>query len=419
MFFRKNAVLAAAAVGVLLGAQMACAAWPDKPIRFIVPYPPGGGTDIVAHAVGKRLSDSLGQPVIVENRPGASTIIGTDAVARAEGDGYTIGLVTDSHVLNPLFYPKRQPYDARKDFAPVGQLVSVPFILVANPKTGWTDVSQMIEAARARPGKITYASIGNGTPHYLAMELTRALAGVDMVHVPYKGVAPALADLLGGQVDVMFIGMSTGLPQVRNGRLTALAVSGSKRSPIAPDIPTVARESYRDALEAEDADLAIGFLPALSAGFYQQRLFGDHYVCLMRAGHPRIGQRLGIEQFAAESHVMIEPAGSRYRRASPQSSTTTLIEQYLEKQGLRRHIALRVPHFTVVPEIIGTSDLLAVLPSTVARIMAPQRRIKILPLPLENPPCFEVKQFWHERNHQDEGTRWLRGVIAELFMEQR
>lgn len=246
MFFRKNAVLAVAAVGLLLGAQMACAAWPDKPIRFIVPYPPGGGTDIVARAVGKRLSDSLGQPVIVENRPGASTIIGTDAVARAEGDGYTIGLVTDSHVLNPLFYPKRQPYDARKDFAPVGQLVSVPFILVANPKTGWTDASQMIEAARARPGKITYASIGNGTPHYLAMELTRALAGVDMVHVPYKGVAPALADLLGGQVDVMFTGMSTGLPQVRNGRLTALAVSGPKRSPIAPDIPTVAESGLQD-----------------------------------------------------------------------------------------------------------------------------------------------------------------------------
>ena len=240
MILRKHAAVWAAACGMLLGAQAAIAAWPEKPIRFIVPYPPGGGTDIVARAVGKRLSESLGQPVIVENRPGASTIIGTDAVARAEPDGYTIGLVTDSHVLNPLFYPQRQPYDTHKDFAPVGQLVSVPFILVANPKTGWTSVKQLLDAARARPGKITYASIGNGTPHYLAMELTRAMAGVDLVHVPYKGVAPALADLLGGQVDVMYTGMSTGLPQVRNGRLTALAVSGPKRSPIAPDIPTVA-----------------------------------------------------------------------------------------------------------------------------------------------------------------------------------
>lgn len=240
MMLRKHAAVLAAACGMLLGAQAASAAWPEKPIRFIVPYPPGGGTDIVARAVGKRLSESLGQPVIVEHRPGASTIIGTDAVARAEPDGYTIGLVTDSHVLNPLFYPQRQPYDTHKDFAPVGQLVSVPFILVANPKTGWTSVKQLLDAARARPGKITYASIGNGTPHYLAMELTRAMASVDLVHVPYKGVAPALADLLGGQVDVMYTGMSTGLPQVRNGRLTALAVSGPKRSPIAPDIPTVA-----------------------------------------------------------------------------------------------------------------------------------------------------------------------------------
>lgn len=178
------------------------------------------------------------------------------------------------------------------------------------------------------------------------------------------------------------------------------------------------REGYRDALETGDADLAIGFLPALSAGFYQQRLFSDQHVCLMRAGHPRIGRRLNIGQFTAESHIMIEPAGSRYSRVSPHSSTTTLIEQYLEKQGLRRHVALRVPHFTVVPEILEATDLLAVIPSTVARVMAPLRRIKILPLPL-TAPNFEVKQFWHERSHQDEGTRWLRGVIASLFMESR
>lgn len=237
---------AAAALLLMVGAHIgqaayaAPAAWPEKPIRFIVPYPPGGGTDIVARAVGKLMTESLGQPVIVENRPGASTMIGTEAVARAEGDGYTIGLITDSHVLNPYFFPQRLLYDSRKDFAPVGQLVFVPFILVANPKTGLTTVKQLIDAAKARPGKLTYASIGNGTPHYLAMELAKAMAGIDVVHVPYKGVAPALSDLLGGQVDVMFTGMSTGLPQVRNRRLTALAVSGSQRSSIAPDIPTMA-----------------------------------------------------------------------------------------------------------------------------------------------------------------------------------
>jgi len=246
MLIKTRWCRAAAALCLALGAQAAQAGWPDKPIRFIVPYPAGGGTDIVARAVGKKMADSLGQPVIVENRPGASTIIGTEAVARSEGDGYTIGLITDSHVLNPFFFGKKLPYDSRKDFAPVSQLVSVPFILVANPKAGVSTVGQLIEAAQAHPGKITYASIGNGTPHYLAMEWARVMAGIDLVHVPYKGVAPALADVVGGQVDVMFTGMSSGLPHVRSGRLKGLAVSGPQRSPIAPDIPTVAESGLDD-----------------------------------------------------------------------------------------------------------------------------------------------------------------------------
>ncbi|MBO1114080.1 tripartite tricarboxylate transporter substrate binding protein [Bordetella petrii] len=246
MLIKTRWCRAAAALCLALGAPAAQAGWPDKPIRFIVPYPAGGGTDIVARAVGKKMADSLGQPVIIENRPGASTIIGTEAVARSEGDGYTIGLITDSHVLNPFFFGQKLPYDSQKDFAPVSQLVSVPFILVANPKAGVSTVGQLIEAAQAHPGKITYASIGNGTPHYLAMEWARAMAGIDLVHVPYKGVAPALADVVGGQVDVMFTGMSSGLPHVRSGRLKGLAVSGPQRSPIAPDIPTVAESGLDD-----------------------------------------------------------------------------------------------------------------------------------------------------------------------------
>ncbi|WP_299454158.1 LysR family transcriptional regulator [uncultured Pigmentiphaga sp.] len=178
------------------------------------------------------------------------------------------------------------------------------------------------------------------------------------------------------------------------------------------------RENYREALESGDADLAIGFLPGLTTGFYQQRLFSDHHVCMVRADHPRIGWTLNLQQFSEESHIMIEPAGSRYSRVSLHSSTTTLIEQYLEKKGLHRHIALRVPHFTVVPDILQTTDLLVVIPTTVARLMMPRRHIKMLPLPFEVPQ-FEVKQFWHERSHLDGGTRWLRGVMAELFMERR
>ncbi|MDX3904588.1 MAG: LysR family transcriptional regulator [Pigmentiphaga sp.] len=178
------------------------------------------------------------------------------------------------------------------------------------------------------------------------------------------------------------------------------------------------RERYREALESGDADLAVGFLPGLAAGFYQQRLFSDYHVCLVRADHPRIGATLNLQQFTEESHIMIEPAGSRYSRAALHCSTTTLIEQYLEKLGLRRHIALRVPHFTIVPDILAATELLVVIPSTVARLMMPLRHVKTLPLPFEAPE-FEVKQFWHERSHQDDGTRWLRGVFADLFMERR
>lgn len=177
------------------------------------------------------------------------------------------------------------------------------------------------------------------------------------------------------------------------------------------------RESYREALESGDADLAVGFLPGLSAGFYQQRLFSDRHVCLLRSDHPRIGASLSLQSFSDESHIMIEPAGTRYSRASLHSSTTTLIEQFLEKNGLRRHIALRVPHFTIVPEILAATELLVVIPGTVARLMMPWRHVKMLPLPFEVPE-FEVKQFWHERSHQDAGTRWLRGVFADLFLEK-
>lgn len=175
------------------------------------------------------------------------------------------------------------------------------------------------------------------------------------------------------------------------------------------------RESYRETLETGNADLAIGYLPGLTAGFYQQRLFTDRYICLLRADHPRVGDTIDLDQFTEESHVMIEPAGTRYSRVSLQSSTTTLIEQHFEKIGLRRHIALRIPHFTVVSDILQSTDLLAVIPTAVAHILQPGRNIKALPLPIETPD-FDVKQFWHERSHWDTGTAWLRGVISTLFM---
>ncbi|CAN5487712.1 LysR family transcriptional regulator [soil metagenome] len=176
------------------------------------------------------------------------------------------------------------------------------------------------------------------------------------------------------------------------------------------------REDYQEAFLSGEVDLAIGFLPALKAGFYQQRLFDDSYICLLRADHPRVGSTMTIEQFSAESHVMIEPAGSRYSSVARQTSTTTLIERFLADRGLSRRVALRVPHFTVVPEIVRSTDLIATLPGTVKNHLRPIPNIKMVPLPIDV-PRFEVKQFWHQLKNNDIANRWLRGVVAELFTE--
>lgn len=230
------------ALALIAASQAVMAAWPDKPLRFIVPYPPGGGTDIVARLIAQKIGQNLGQTIVVENKSGASTIIGTEAVAHAAPDGYTFGMITDSHTLNVNFFPKKLPYDSKKDFAPISQLVFQPLILVANPKSGIKTCADFLAMAKAKPGKFTYASIGNGTPHYLAMEWLRTLAGdISLIHVPYKGVAPALSDVVGGQVDMMFTGTSTALPYMKSGQLVALGISGPTRSPSAPDVPTIAQ----------------------------------------------------------------------------------------------------------------------------------------------------------------------------------
>lgn len=175
------------------------------------------------------------------------------------------------------------------------------------------------------------------------------------------------------------------------------------------------RESYHTAFTSGEADLALGFLPALKAGFYQQRLFVDSYVCLASTDHPRVGDSLTLKQFSDESHILIEPAGSRYSNISLQSSTTTFIERYLANKGMSRRIALRVPHFMVVPEIVQQTDLLATVPSYVMAYIPSVPRIKMLRLPVET-PRFEIKQFWHQRNHNDVANKWLRSLIAELFL---
>ena len=221
-------------------AQAPAAAYPAKPIRLVVPFPPGGATDILARAVGQRLTDAWGQPVIVDNRPGAGGNIGTELVAKSAPDGYTLEMGTvGTHAINASLYSKL-PYDHVKDFAPVVLVAGVPNVLVVNPALPVSSVAELIAYAKANPGKLNFASSGNGTSIHLSGELFRTMAGVEITHVPYKGSAPALQDLIAGQVQLMFDNLPPSLPQIKAGRLKALAVTSAKRAPALPDVPTMA-----------------------------------------------------------------------------------------------------------------------------------------------------------------------------------
>ncbi len=214
--------------------------YPTKPIRMIVPFPPGGTTDILARVAGQKITEAFGQQVIVDNRPGAGGNIGTELVAKSAPDGYT--LLTDpgsTLTINPSLYAKL-PYDVLKDFAPITIIAAVPNLLVVHPSLPVKSVRDLIILAKARPGQLNYASTGAGQSTHLSMELFKTMAGINVVHIPYKGSSPALADLLGGQVSLMFDNMPSSLPHVKAGKLRALAVSTLKRSPAMPQLPTVA-----------------------------------------------------------------------------------------------------------------------------------------------------------------------------------
>ena len=214
--------------------------YPARPVRVIVPFPPGGTTDIVARLVADRLGATLGQPAVIENRAGAGGAIGAAEIARAAPDGYTLGLATVStHGVNPAINPKL-PYDALRDFTPVSNLASVPNVVSAHPSLGVADVRQLVERAKASPGKITYASAGNGSLSHMLGELFKSSTSTDLLHVPYKGVGPALNDTLGGQVNVLFDNLPSSLPHIQSGKLRALAVSSPARLEFLPDVPTFA-----------------------------------------------------------------------------------------------------------------------------------------------------------------------------------
>jgi len=232
---------AAALWMVIGGAGSACAqSYPEHPVRMVVPFPAGGTVDAVARGIAQQLAQALRQPFVVENRAGGAGSIGSEAVARAAPDGYTLLMGTAStHGSNPAVQ-KALPYDAVRDFAPVILVASTPYILVVHPSVPATTVAELLALARAQPGRLNYGSYGAGSSNHLASELFRALTGADIVHVPYKGGAPALADLLAGQVQMMFDVFTTSGPQLRSGKLRLLGVGAARRSTLAPDVPTLA-----------------------------------------------------------------------------------------------------------------------------------------------------------------------------------
>ncbi len=238
------ASLAAAATLFALSPAQA-QGWPSKPLRLVMPYPPGGGGDLVVRPLVDKLNQALGQTVVVDYKPGANTIIGTEITAKAAPDGYTIGFITDSHSINPVFR-KNLPYDSLNDFTPITTLVTVPMVLVTHPSVPVKTLQELVAYAKANPGKLAYGSLGFGGPHYLAMEWFKLVAGIDLLHIPYQGSAPALAANVGGQIQLMFVGASTGLQYGRDGRLNVIASSPSARLPASPNLPSIAESGYRE-----------------------------------------------------------------------------------------------------------------------------------------------------------------------------
>lgn len=287
-------------IGVVCAALCAAAAsplawandYPNKPVKLVVPYPPGGPTDIVARVVAQKLQEQMGQSFFIENRPGAGANIGAEAVARSPADGYTLVVATTAHAINPSLFAKLS-YSITKDFAPISQLTSGPLVIVTNPATPANNVKELIALAKSKQGGLNYASSGNGQSTHLSAELFNAMGGVKMAHVPYKGSAPALTDVMGGQADLMFDTMLSSMPHVKAGKLKALAVTSSQRSPSAPGIPTVAESG----LPGYEAIAWNGLLaPAGTPKEVVDRLSAELKKVL---DNPEVAQRFEAQGFAA------------------------------------------------------------------------------------------------------------------------
>ena len=229
---------------LMVSIALACATaiaqdYPNKPVRIIVPFAAGGPADVYARFIGVRLQEAMGQPFVVEDRPGAGSIIGTDAVAKAAPDGYTLLLMSNTHTVNETLIPNK-PYQLMRDFVPIAPINYSDLVLVVHPSAGVNSLAELIKLAKASPGKLNYASSGPGTPYHMAGELFKAMAGVDIVHVPYKGSSGARTDVLGGQVQMMFDAVTTMSEHAKSGRVIAVATTGKMRSSVLPNVPTMA-----------------------------------------------------------------------------------------------------------------------------------------------------------------------------------
>jgi tripartite-type tricarboxylate transporter receptor subunit TctC len=284
-------------VRLLLAAALVAAApvapaqdYPSKPIRFIVPYPPGGGTDIIARIVQEPLTRALGQTIIIENRGGAGGAVGTAEAAKAAPDGYTVLFTLSSHTINPAMY--KLPFNTERDFAAVSLVASLPQILAAHPAVPVKNVQEMVAAARAQPGRYAFASVGNGSPSHIAGELLKLQAGIEIVHVPYKGGGPAVADTIGGQVPYIFVSIPAAMSHVRSGKLRPLAVTTLKRSPAAPDVPTIA-----EALGLPDYEVDSWYAMFVPAGTPQPIIDKLQQAVAKAVQSPEVKQKL-LEQGA-------------------------------------------------------------------------------------------------------------------------
>jgi tripartite-type tricarboxylate transporter receptor subunit TctC len=306
----------AAAITVFAAAAHAQSAYPAKPIRMLVPFGAGGPADIYARLVAQRISEPLGQQVIVEDRPGAGSVVGTEAVAKSAADGYTLLVISNTHPINETLYPKL-PYNLLRDFTAITQINVMPNVLVVRPQAPFNSVRELVAYAKANPGKLNYASSGSGTPYHLAAELFKAMTGTAMVHIPHKASGEARASVLGGQTDLMFDSLPTTHQQVTAGKLKALAITSTRRSPLLPDVPTVAEAG----VPGYEADLWLGLLaPAGTPSPIIGRLNAETVKVLHRPDVREIFVKDGTEpignspeQFAAVLKEQVEKWGKVVR----------------------------------------------------------------------------------------------------------